>query len=195
MRTFDLINALLRPKGVQLKQMWRDAAARLEFVDSHKMNVYILQVMSILRQGYCSPKYLYFLLPGQEKPIRDPDGTRRKEVQVSHPTARAVSSAASRSSGNSRDPCGNPKRHMRRPPPGTSPFPPSPTPTLRRQGRHPETGGPPRPVRRRGRSGRSRERWRGRARGVEPGAAVLPPSRIERRSDEPGRTPPREAAA
>ncbi len=46
------------------------------------MNVYILQVMSILRQGYCSPKYLYFLLPGQEKPIRDPDGTRRKEVLI-----------------------------------------------------------------------------------------------------------------
>ena len=124
-------------------------------------------------------------------PLVDP----HEVLQVSHPTARAVSSAASRSSGNSRDPCGNPKRHMRRPPPGTSPFPPSPTPTLRRQGRHPETRGPPRPVRRRGRSGRSRERWRGRARGVEPGAAVLPPSRIERRSDEPGRTPPRGAAA
>ena len=85
--TFDLINALLRPKGVQLKQMWRDAAARLEFVDSKKMNVYILQVMSILRQGYCSPKYLYFLLPGQEKPVRDPDGTRRKEVLVADTTA------------------------------------------------------------------------------------------------------------
>jgi hypothetical protein len=80
--TFDLINALLKPKGLQLKQMWRDAASRLEFVESDKMNVYILQVMSILRQGYCSPKYLYFLLPGQEKPVRDPDGTRRKEVLV-----------------------------------------------------------------------------------------------------------------
>ena len=85
--TFDLINALLRPKGVQLKQMWRDAAPRLEFVDSNKMNVYILQVMSILRQAYCSPKYLYFLLPKQEKPIRDPDGTRRKEVLVADTTA------------------------------------------------------------------------------------------------------------
>ena len=84
--TFDLINALLKPKGVQLKQMWRDAAPRLESVDSNKMNVYILQVMSILRQGYCSPKYLYFLLPGQEKPIRDPDGTRRKEVLVADTT-------------------------------------------------------------------------------------------------------------
>ena len=85
--TFDLINALLKPKNVQLKQMWRDAAPRLEFVDSNKMNVYILQVMSILRQGYCSPKYLYFLLPGQEKPVRDPDGTRHKEVLVPDTTA------------------------------------------------------------------------------------------------------------
>lgn len=80
--TFDLINALLKPKGLQLKQMWRDASPRLEFVATDKMNVYILQIMSILRQGYCSPKYLYFLLPGQEKPVRDPDGTRRKEVLV-----------------------------------------------------------------------------------------------------------------
>ncbi|HYV04153.1 MAG TPA: DUF262 domain-containing protein, partial [Blastocatellia bacterium] len=79
---FDLVNALLKPKGLQLKHMWRDAAPRLDDVDTEKMNVYILQVMSILRQGYCSPKYLYFLLPGQEKPVRDPDGTRRKEVLI-----------------------------------------------------------------------------------------------------------------
>lgn len=80
---FDLINALLKPKDLQLKLMWREAAPRLAFVDTRKMNVYILQVMSILRQAYCSPKYLYFLLPGEEKPIRDPDGTRRKEILVS----------------------------------------------------------------------------------------------------------------
>ena len=79
---FDLINALLKPKGLQLKHMWREAAPQLEFVDTEKMNVYILQVMSILRQAYCSPKYLYFLLPGQEKTVRDLDGTRRKEVLV-----------------------------------------------------------------------------------------------------------------
>ncbi len=79
---FDLVNALLKPKGLPLKQMWRDAAPRLEAIETEKMNVYILQVMSILRQGYCSPKYLYFLLPGQEKPVRDPDGTRRKEVLI-----------------------------------------------------------------------------------------------------------------
>jgi len=79
---FDLVNALLKPKGLQLKQLWREAAGRFSFVESEKMNVYILQVMSILRQAYCSPKYLYFLLPGQEKSVRDSDGTNRKEVLV-----------------------------------------------------------------------------------------------------------------
>lgn len=79
---FDLINALLKPKDLQLKHMWRKAAPRLEFVETEKMNVYILQVMSILKQAYCSSKFLYFLLPGQEKPVRDPDGTHRKEMLV-----------------------------------------------------------------------------------------------------------------
>ncbi|RWN27577.1 DUF262 domain-containing protein [Mesorhizobium sp.] len=79
---FDLVNALLKPKGLQLKMMWREAKTRLGDIEAEKMNVYILQVMSILRQSYCSPKYLYFMLPGQQKPIRDPDGTRRKEILV-----------------------------------------------------------------------------------------------------------------
>lgn len=79
---FDLINALLKPKGLQLKKMWREAKGRLEFVESEKLNVYILQVMSILRQSYNSPKYLYFLLPGQERPIRNPDGSSRKEILI-----------------------------------------------------------------------------------------------------------------
>lgn len=79
---FDLVNALLKPKGLQLKQLWRDAKQRLEFVDTERMNVYLLQVMSILRQAYCSPKYLYYLLPGQEKTVRDRDGSLRKEVLV-----------------------------------------------------------------------------------------------------------------
>ena len=47
---FDLVNALLEPKGLQLKQMWRDAAERLDEIETPKMNVYILQVMSILRE-------------------------------------------------------------------------------------------------------------------------------------------------
>lgn len=79
---FDLVNALLKPKGLQLKQLWREAKSRLEFAETERMNVYVLQVMSILRQVYCSPKYLYYLLPNQEKSVREPDGSLRKEVLV-----------------------------------------------------------------------------------------------------------------
>lgn len=79
---FDLINALLKPKGLQLKLLWRAAAPRLEFVETEKMNVYVLQVMSILRQSYCSPKYLYYLLPGQEKQIKNKDGELEKDILI-----------------------------------------------------------------------------------------------------------------
>jgi hypothetical protein len=81
---FDLINAMLKPKGLQLKHMFRKAVPRLSFVDTERMDVYVLQVISILKQAYCSPKYLYYLLPGQEKTVRDPDGTRRKEILISN---------------------------------------------------------------------------------------------------------------
>jgi len=79
---FDLMNAMLKPRGLQLKQMFRDASTRLEWVDTDRMNVYILQVMSMLKQDYCSPKYLYFLLPGQVKPIRLPDGKRETRILI-----------------------------------------------------------------------------------------------------------------
>jgi len=79
---FDLINALLKPKGLQLKHLWRAASPRLEFVETEKMNIYVLQVMSILCQSYCSPRYLYYLLPGQEKQTRDADGHIKKEVLI-----------------------------------------------------------------------------------------------------------------
>lgn len=92
---FDLVNALLKPRGLQLKHMWREASQRLDFVDTDKMNVYILQVMSLLRQGTCSPRYLYFLLPGQERTVRDPDRTLRKEVLI--PNVKAFESLWARS--------------------------------------------------------------------------------------------------
>jgi hypothetical protein len=79
---FDLLNALLRPKGVRLKDLWHEAKQRLNYVDTDRMNVYVLQVMSILRQTYCSPNYLYYLVPGQQKSVREPDGSLRKEVLV-----------------------------------------------------------------------------------------------------------------
>ena len=63
--------------------MWREAKSRLEFVDTDKMDVYVLQVMSILRQSYCSPKYLYYLVPGQKKTIRTPSGELKEETLIS----------------------------------------------------------------------------------------------------------------
>jgi hypothetical protein len=81
---FDLINAFVKPKGLQLKHMWRLAQPQLDFVETERMNVYILQVMSILRQAYCSPKYLYYLLPQQEKVVRD-GGSLRKEILIRSP--------------------------------------------------------------------------------------------------------------
>ena len=84
---FDLLNALLRPKNLKLRQeLWRQAEPRLEFVETGRMNVYVLQVMSILRQGYCSPKYLYYLIPGNPRQVRGPDGVIRPEVLVSDPS-------------------------------------------------------------------------------------------------------------
>ncbi len=79
---FDLLNAMLKPKGLRLKRLWREAAQRLEFVETKRTNVYLLQVMSILCQAYCSPKYLYYLLPRQEKKVRESDGSLRKETLV-----------------------------------------------------------------------------------------------------------------
>lgn len=80
---FDLMNALLRPKGLQLKLMWREAAASLKFVETQKMNIYVLQVMSILLQAYCSPRYLYFLIPGEKKRVRNSDGSFQSKPLVS----------------------------------------------------------------------------------------------------------------
>lgn len=84
---FDLINALLRPKGLKLRQqLWREAAPRLDFVETGRMNVYVLQVMSILSQAYCSPKYLYYLIPGSSRQVRGQDRVMRSEVLVADTT-------------------------------------------------------------------------------------------------------------
>lgn len=80
---FDLMNALLKPKGVQLRtDLWAKARPKLDFVDTKKLNVYVLQVMSILRQSYSSPQYLYHLIPGVERKIRKPDGSFDKQIMV-----------------------------------------------------------------------------------------------------------------
>ena len=61
---FDLMNAMLKPSGVQLRKMWQSVEPKLSSVlETRKMNIHILQVMSMTRQIYCSPKYLYNLVP------------------------------------------------------------------------------------------------------------------------------------
>ena len=82
LNTFDLINAMLRPKELQLKDMFRKVEHQFAFMDSSKANIYLLQIMSILKQAYCSPKYLYYLVPGSQKKVRNPDRSLRTEVLI-----------------------------------------------------------------------------------------------------------------
>lgn len=79
---FDLLNAILRPKDIYLKQMWHNAETALAYTDSKKMKIYILQVMSILEQSYCSAKYLYYLVPEVTKTIKKDDGTKEQIVLI-----------------------------------------------------------------------------------------------------------------
>lgn len=80
---FDLLNAILRPKDIFLKKMWNQAEKDLQFTDPKKMKIYILQVMSILEQSYCSAKYLYYLVPESIKTIKKSDGSKERIVLIS----------------------------------------------------------------------------------------------------------------
>lgn len=80
---FDLLNAILRPKEIFLKKMWHDSETRLEFTDPKKMKIYILQVMSILEQNYCSSKFLYYLVPEAKKTIKKEDGSKEQIILIS----------------------------------------------------------------------------------------------------------------
>ena len=83
---FDLLNALLRPKDIQLKSLWRKAKPKFEFFKADRMNIYVLQIISILCQNYCSPKYLYYLIPGQVKKVRNLTGSLRDEMLIPTPS-------------------------------------------------------------------------------------------------------------
>src|SRR3989338_1068794 len=73
--TFDLLNALLRPRDINLKQTWRDIRNEFNLPDPDKGKILILQTMSLLRQDYCAAKFLYYLVPGAIKRIREKDGS------------------------------------------------------------------------------------------------------------------------
>jgi len=81
--TFDLMNAFLYPHGVNLrKELWEDLSNEsLKRMDSN-MDENLLKVISLRKQNYCSSKYLYNLIPGEETVREEPDGTRYEEVLV-----------------------------------------------------------------------------------------------------------------
>ncbi len=76
---FDLLNAILRPKDIFLKEMWRKTKSKLDGFEWRNSNIQLLQTMSVLEQRYCSPKYLYYLVPGTVKRERE-DNWQKKEV-------------------------------------------------------------------------------------------------------------------
>ncbi|MCP4161243.1 MAG: DUF262 domain-containing protein [Deltaproteobacteria bacterium] len=79
---FDLLNAILRPHDIYLKEMWRSVADDLSFTAQDKMKIYVFQVMSILEQTYCSSKYLYFLVPEAIKTIKHSDSSKEQIVLI-----------------------------------------------------------------------------------------------------------------
>lgn len=81
--TFDLLNAFLYPFNVELrKDLWENLEYDLlKDVDTN-MAENILKIISLHKQNYCSSKYLYNLIPGEETVREEPDGTRYEEILV-----------------------------------------------------------------------------------------------------------------
>ena len=77
---------LLKALDVQAK-IYYDEKNRLESDNARlnktieKMKVYLLQTISILKQSYCSPKYLYYLVPGSKRKIKE-DGQIKEDILI-----------------------------------------------------------------------------------------------------------------
>ncbi|WP_299100902.1 DUF262 domain-containing protein [uncultured Winogradskyella sp.] len=74
--TFDLLNSITRKEDIYLKDMYREASKTLDDVSypGFEMKSYIMMVMSMIKQNYCSPKYLYYLVPKEVKKIKNKEG-------------------------------------------------------------------------------------------------------------------------
>lgn len=81
--TFDLMNAFLYPYGVKLrKDLWEgEVPEQLKKMDSN-MDLNLVKIISLIKQNYCSSKYLYNLIPGEETIREEPDGTRYEDILV-----------------------------------------------------------------------------------------------------------------
>jgi len=81
--TFDLMNAFLYPKGIELrKDLWENLDNEiLKEIDTN-MNEYLLKLISLIKQNYCSSRYIFNLIPGQKTIRKDEHGKNREEILV-----------------------------------------------------------------------------------------------------------------
>jgi len=81
---FDLMNALLTPKEIYLKKWWAKSSTKFEerIPNSDKVKIYALQVISILKQTYCAPKFLYHLMPGAVKKEKNEKGKIENKILI-----------------------------------------------------------------------------------------------------------------
>ena len=81
--TFDLMNAFLYPKGVKLrKDLWDNLDNKLLKDIDTSMNEYLLKLISLVKQNYCSSKYIYNLVPGEKTTRKDEYGNKYEETLV-----------------------------------------------------------------------------------------------------------------
>lgn len=82
--TFDLLNSITRKEDIYLKDMYREASNLLEdnTYPGFEVKSYILMIFSILEQNYCSPKYLYYLVPNEVKKIKTEDGKNKEIILI-----------------------------------------------------------------------------------------------------------------
>jgi len=81
--TFDLMNAFLYPKDIKLrKNLWENLDNEvLKSIDSG-MHEYLLKVISLHKQNYCSAKYLFNLIPGQVTIRKNEQGQKYEDILV-----------------------------------------------------------------------------------------------------------------
>lgn len=81
--TFDLMNAFLYPHGVELrKDLWENLDNELLKAIDSNMNEYLLKLISLVKQNYCSSKYLYNLVPKEKTVRKDEYGKKYEEILV-----------------------------------------------------------------------------------------------------------------
>jgi len=77
------MNAFLYPRGIRLrKELWGNLDNELLKKIDTNMSEYLLKLISLIKQNYCSSKYIYNLIPGKETLRKNEDGSKYKEIFV-----------------------------------------------------------------------------------------------------------------